>query len=320
MENIKGRVYLTISFVFAGTSVIAARFVPDYLGTFTITAVSLLAALVILLPFYSLRIKETIGLMNKNDWKMICLQALFGIFLFRAFLLFGLQNTSSTEAGILIGAAPVLTSILARVVLKERANAKTVGGIIFAVLGVLLFQGALLSSLEVEHILGNMLVLCAAACESLFNILSRVHSVNKAASNVDKIDPVVQALLVSAVAFLFCLIPASLEHPVLSLISLHLKGWISLLWYGLFVTMLSYVLWYAGIRRCTAYTATFSSVMPLTSMVLSFLILKEPIEGMQWVGGGSIILGVILIAGSQATKKDLERKRQFPLSRQRNLV
>ncbi|MCC5467008.1 DMT family transporter [Pelosinus baikalensis] len=304
MEKLKGRIYLAISFVLAGTSVIAARFVSDSLGTFTITAASLLAALIILLPFYMLRIKQAIPKMSKNDWIMICLQAFFGIFLFRAFLLFGLQNTSSTEAGVLIGAAPVLTSILARTMLKEKSNAKTTGGIICAVLGVLLLQGAQLSNLTAEHVLGNILVVCAAGSESLFNILSRIHSLSEISGNMDKIEPTVQSLLVSAVAFLFCIIPAAFEYPVSSLLLLDLKGWVSILWYGLIVTMLSYVLWYAGIKRCTAHTAAaFSCLMPFTSMLLAFLILKESIETMQWIGGSLVILGVILLADSQAAEK-----------------
>ena len=308
MEGIKGRIYMAAGFALAGTSVIAARFVSGFLGTFTITAASLLAALVILLPFYRQRIKRTLLSMNKNDWKMVFLQALFGIFLFRAFLLFGLQNTSSTEAGILIGAAPVLTSILAHTVLKEKADKRILAGIICAVSGVFLLQGAPVASLATGHLAGNLLALCAAACESVFNILSRVQSVKKAAADTEMTDPVVQSLLVSAAAFLFCLIPAMSEHPVLSLLSLPLSGWAALLWYGLFITMLSYVLWYAGIKRCTAFTAAaFSSVMPFTSMLLSFLILKEPIRGMQWAGGGLVILGVIAIAASQSAGKETDK-------------
>jgi drug/metabolite transporter (DMT)-like permease len=303
MESIKGRISMAAGFALAGTAVIAARFVTDILGTFTITAASLFAALVILLPFYRIRVRQAMRAMDRNDWKMIFLQALFGIFLFRAFLLFGLQHTSSTEAGILIGAAPVLTSILARAVLKERADGKAVAGIFFAVSGVLLLQGGYGSGLSPEHLLGNMLALCAAACESLFNILSRAQSIKKAAA-AETTDPVVQSLLVSAIAFFFCLVPAFLEHPVNALCSLPPDGWAALLWYGLFITMLSYVLWYAGIKRCSAFTAAaFSSVMPFTSMVLSFLILREPIRGAQWLGGGLIIAGVTAIAAAQTTGK-----------------
>lgn len=301
MEKFKGRFYLTLGFIFAGTSVIAARFVSTFLGPFTITAVSLLAALVILLPFYYFQIKVAIKQMNKNDWLMISLQALFGIFLFRAFLLFGLQMISSTEAGVLIGTAPILTSILAYTLLKEKTTLKSITGILCAVLGIILLQGAHFSNFTLAQFIGTLLVLGAAACESLFNILSRLHSLNKTTGNMNLIPPVVQSLLVSAVAFIFCFLPALAEHPASALYALDYKGWLSLLWYGLFVTILSYVLWYAGIKRCTAHTAAaFSGLMPFTSMILSHWILNESITFLQWIGGGMVIFGIIIIGISQS--------------------
>ncbi|MBF4692461.1 DMT family transporter [Fusibacter ferrireducens] len=305
MEKFKGRFYLAVGFIFAGTAVIAARFVSGFLGPFTITAVSLLAALVILVPFNYLKIQAALKLMKKTDWLMISLQAFFGIFLFRAFLLFGLQKISSTEAGVLIGTAPILTSILAYTLLKEKVTLRTIIGILCAVLGIILLQGAHFSNFTLSQSIGTILVLGAAACESLFNILSRFHSLNKATGNMDRMPPVVQSLLVSAIAFIFCLLPALAEHPVSSLIALDWIGWLSLLWYGLFVTILSYVLWYAGIKRCTAHTAAaFSGLMPFTSMILSHWVLSESITSLQWIGGGLVILGVIIIGISQSYESE----------------
>lgn len=295
MENFKGRMYLFMSFALAGTAVIAARFITS-LGTFTITASSLLLAIVLSIPFYGIETKKSLNSMKKSDWIMISLQAFFGIFLFRAFLLYGLQHTSSAEAGILIGCAPVITCILASFILNEKADRKTIAGILFAVAGIFLLQGKQFLSLSLLNLLGNALVLCAAVSESAFNILSRIHSARKTPGNTDKLDPVVQSLLVSVIAFVFCLIPALFEHPVSSLMLLDARGWLSITWYGLIVTMLSYVLWYAGIKRCSAYTAAaFSSLMPLTSMLLSFLILKENISGIQWLGGSMVVLGILFI-------------------------
>ncbi|GAU76693.1 DMT family transporter [Fusibacter sp. 3D3] len=208
MEKFKGGFYLAIGFIFAGTSVIAARFVTAFLGPFTITAVSLLIALVLLLPFYYFQIKVAIKQMSKNDWLMIGLQAFFGIFLFRAFLLFGLQRISSTEAGVLIGTAPILTSILAYTLLKEKATLKTITGILCAVLGIIFLQGAHFSNFTLGQSIGTILVLGAAAA--------------------------------------------------------------------------------------------FSGLMPFTSMILSHWILDESIAPLQWLGGGMVILGVILIGISQS--------------------
>ena len=302
MEHFKGRIFLMSAFTLAGTSVIAARSVSNHLGTFTITSTSLFFAILALLPLCRGNLGKTIRQMAARDWIVLLLQATFGIFLFRMFLLQGLLHTSSGEAGILIGATPAVTALLAWVLLKERLSKKSLFGIFSTLAGIMLLQGLLLpgTTLTMSHIIGNILVLCAAVCESLFNILSRINSLRIVADHSHPLNPVVQTLLVSGIALLLCLIPSLFEHPVLSLSSLGIKEWLALVWYGFFVTALAFIFWYAGIKRCTAYTAAaFSGMMPLTSLVLSVLLLGEQVGWHQWSGGLLVVLGMLLIGGRE---------------------
>ncbi len=303
MENIqirhlKGSLYLFCAFTLAGTSVIAARFVTGQLGVFTITAVSLFFAILCLLPLCGYKLMEVIRRLGPEDWLMLFLQALFGIFLFRLFLLHGLLRTSAGEAGVLTGATPAVTALLAGVVLKEPFTPRSLAGILSTIGGILLLQGILLpgSEFAMEHFLGNLLVLCAAVSESLFNIFSRLNSLKTASHRKQPINPVVQTVLVSAIALLLCLIPAQFEKPVWLLLALENKQWLALVWYGVFVTALAFICWYAGIKRSTAQTAAaFSGMMPFTSLILSVIILGEDAGWQQWSGGCLIITGILLI-------------------------
>lgn len=63
------------------------------------------------------------------------------------------------------------------------------------------------NGLSGEHIGGNMLVLCAAACESAFNTLSRITAVKAAADVKEACAPIAQTAIVSAIALILCLIP-----------------------------------------------------------------------------------------------------------------
>ena len=248
---------------------------------------------------------ETIQVMEGKDWFLVILQALCGIFLFRMFLLQGLLHTSTGEAGILTGATPAVTALLARAALKEPVNRKSILGIACTILGILLIQGILLpgSIFTLGHFVGNMLVLCAAASESLFNVISRVNSLRTVSLNKQPINPLVQTTLVSGIALFLCLIPALFEQPVQSLVSLGIKEWLALAWYGLFVTALAFIFWYAGIKRCPAYTAAaFSGMMPFTSLILSVIVLREHAGLQQWSGGLLVVLGMLLI-GSTKQKK-----------------
>ncbi|KNY27958.1 DMT family transporter [Pseudobacteroides cellulosolvens] len=308
MDKLKGSFYLFCAFSLAGTSVISARFVSGQLGTFTIAALSLLFAILGLLPVCGFRLISEMKLIHKMNWIIILLQAFFGIFLFRMFLLNGLLHTSSGEAGILTGATPAVTVVLARVILKEHLNKQKIIGILSTIVGILLIQGILLPqrSFSLMHLYGNILVVCAAISESMFNILSRINSVRLVANGQKPLDPIIQTTLVSITAFILCLIPSILENPVLPIKSLNLKQWGSLVWYGLFVTALAFIFWYAGIKRCTASTAAvFSGMMPFTALILSSLVLGENVRWEQWSGGILIVFGIL---GIEAMYPQLNRQ------------
>lgn len=306
MSNIKGELYLMGAFSLAGTSVITGHILAMKLSSFTITAISLGIVLVCLFPFYAAKTVQTIRILTKNDVIMIMFQAVFGIFLFRTFLLFGVNLTSTVEAGILTSVTPAVTSLLAFFFLKKRFSAATALGIGCTVAGIIFLQGINLSSeqFSVEHILGNMLIVCAAASESTFNIISRKHKAKKHGESAVQIHPMVQTLMVSAIAFVLSLIPALYERPLASIPALGGKEWSALIWYGLVVTALAFVFFYEGVKRCDAYiTATFSGMMPLTSMLLSLLLLKEKIGYAQWIGGFLIVFSMVLIGKKARTQQ-----------------
>lgn len=314
MDSLKGKFYLFCTFSLAGTSVISARFVAGKLGIFTIAAVSLFFAVTFLVPLCGKQLVRYIRLMSWHHLLYLLLQALCGIFLFRVFLLTGLRYTSAGEAGILTGASPAITAILAMVLLKEKLSSKKIAGILCTVAGVLIIQGVFMpgKGLLLEHIGGNMLVFCGAACESIFNTLSRVLAVRTSADLKETSSPIVQTTIVSGIALLFCLIPALFEQPLRKLSQISLMDWIALLWYGVIVTALAFICWYAGIKRCNAFTAAaFSGLMPFTAMLLSILVLGESVDYRQWLGGFFIIMGMLLIGFNEldtATVKIMSTK------------
>lgn len=297
MESLKGSFYLFLAFTFAGSSVVSARIVSDTLGVFTITALSLAFAFLFLLPICRKKLLDAVRGMAMGNILMMVLQALFGIFLFRILLINGLTLTSASEAGLLTGATPAITVILAALFLREPVNKRSLMGITSTVTGILLIHGLLGSDrlLQTGHLTGNLLVLGAAACESLFNVISRTAAI-KGAFQGRPVDPIVQTTLVSFIALILCIVPAMLEEPLQGVLGMGVKEWLALVWYGVFVTALAFICWYAGIKRCPASAAAaFSGMMPFTSLILSVLMLGEKAGWHEWAGGMLVIFGMILI-------------------------
>ncbi len=309
MKHMQGKLYLLGAFSLAGTSVITGYILKAMLGSFTITALSLGIVLLCLLPIYKIKTLETMRRLRRSDWFMLLCQATFGIFLFRTFLLFGVGLTSTVEAGILTGTTPAITSLFAFFLLKEKLSATTILGVCCTVTGILLLQGINLLSTRFsgEHILGNMLILCAAASESTFNIISRRHKLRVRDESAVQIHPLVQTLIVSAIALILSIIPASFEHPLASLWALGWFEWLALVWYGLVVTALAFVFFYEGVKRCDAYTAAaFSGMMPFVSMFLSALLLKDKIGYAQLGGVLLVILSMLLIGKGKRLEVSIE--------------
>ncbi|MGD8192125.1 DMT family transporter [Brevibacillus ginsengisoli] len=314
MERLKGMFYLVCAFSLAGTSVIAARFIDDHVGTFTITAVSLFLALLCLVPLGGRRLVQTVLRLSLQDWMLLLTQSLFGVFLFRMFLLYGLAHTSAGEAGILTGATPAVTLILALLLLKESINRTALLGILSTIGGILLLQGILIPervvTFSTNHFIGNILVICAAVSESLFNIFSRNAAIKTHLSHREPLHPITQTTLVSAMALVLCLIPSLFEHPLSALSVIGWKDWLALVWYGPFVTALAFIFWYAGIKRCQVSTAAaLSGMMPFSSLLLSVIVLGEQTGWQQWSGGILVILGMILIGGNQHSNM---KKKKLP--------
>ncbi len=304
MKRLQGILYLFGAFALAGTSVITGHALAGKLGSFTITAISLLTVLVGLLPFAIKRVVRTVCTLTGRDWRLLTLQAFFGIFLFRVLMLIGIRQTSTVEAGILTGTTPAITALLAIFFLKERLRVTTAIGIGCTVIGMVLLQGNSLLTLQFStlHLWGNALMLCAAASEATFNVLSRAHMVKVRRAAAPPMHPMVQMLLVSAIALAMSLLPALGEQPLAAIPSLNAAEWFALCWYGLVVTALAFILFYAGVKRCGANTtAAFSGMMPLTSMLLSLILLKESIAITQWLGGLLIVCSMLLISTREHT-------------------
>jgi drug/metabolite transporter (DMT)-like permease len=258
------------------------------------------------MPICWRKLKKTISDMSGRDFALVLLQALFGMFLFRMFFLNGIRLTSTGEAGILTGATPAVTSVLAVIFLKEPAGRRKFSGILCTVAGVIILQDFLSGSgtFSMGHFWGNMLILCAAASESMFNILSRIFAVKVKSRKEKDFSPIVQTTIVSALTLVLCLVPAALEQTSVLSPEIGRKEWFSLFWYGVVVTALAFICWYSGIKRCGAIiAAAFSGMMPFTAMLLSIVILGEKPGWQKCLGGALIIVGMIIIGtGSSGDK------------------
>lgn len=269
--KLKAYMELALSMFIAGSSVVVSKLLVQTLPVFLASECSLLIALVILLPLNYIN-KNSIPKVNMNTLCILFLQAITGVFLFRVFLFWGLKFTSAGESGLITSTSPAMVGLLAFFILKEKLSVNKIIGIILVVTGILIVNIYTTPALpsNTNSLKGNLLIIIAVIGEALFSILSKVNKGDM---------PVIFRTTVITIFATICFLPFSIyDILIFNFTKINYTAFLSVLYYGTFVSVVSYLLWFKGIAKVPASIgAVFTGVMPASSILLSSLILKEPI-------------------------------------------
>lgn len=300
--KIKAYIDIALAMSISGSAVVASKMMVSKIPTFLATAMGLAIGLLILLPMTFL-VKKEAWRYDLHTHMILLAQALCGVFLYRIVTFVGLEYTTAATSGLITSASPVILAILAFFILKEYLSLTHIIGITFVFLGLLLIN--LYSYFSVDAGLGsmkgNVLILAAVLCESLFSILSKAKCM--------KISALCRTTIIAVYAFLL-LLPFSIHDAVgYDFSSMDIRTILCLLYYGVFVSYLSYVLWFRGIEKVQASNAAvFTSMVPICSIILSAILLKEKILPIHIISLIFIVVG-IWISCLQKTKIDNSAKK-----------
>lgn len=217
-------------------------------------------------------------------------QAFSGVFLFSMLLLYGLQHTGAIEAGLILGTLPAVTAILAKIVLREKLTGLQKLGIICSVLGAAFLNAFTnnTSSGSSFSFVGIALIFGAIFCEALFIVLGKY------------IGNQVSSLTITTLANVFGFIlffPFALwEAQHFNFYQTDRYDWLLIIYFGIIVSVISFWLFYSGLSKLPASVAGgFMAFLPLSALVLSSVILDEPILSWHLIAGASIIMGIFLM-------------------------
>jgi len=134
---------------------------------------------------------------------------------------------------------------------------------------------------------GSCLIFGVVLCDALFTLLAK--SVAKRVST-----EAMTLIVVYSSCLLF--LPLGIWQMLhFSLSALSTKDWLSIGYLGTTVNAAAYRLWYAGLKHVSANQAgVFTAVMPISSLLLSSLLLGEHITLLQVVGLALVLGGVLL--------------------------
>ncbi|MFH0782405.1 MAG: DMT family transporter [Pseudomonadota bacterium] len=272
----------------AGSSVVVGKMLVATVPVFVAAFSSLLVAFVCMIPLMLGRFDE-LRLLTAREWMYLFLQGLCGIVLFRVFTLYGLHMTGAVQAGIITGATPAVLALLSLLLLGERISGRMAAGIVLAALGCMVINVFALGGGGENNVFGSLLVGLAVVSEALFTIFRKriCHSVS-AITNT--------AVLIFC-SLLLLAVPAALEFRTMST-GLSPEAIAAIVYYGVFATVLAYLLWTGAVGQVSGSTAgAATAAMPASSVILAVVVLGEPPHWQHLAGCLLIISGILVTSG-----------------------
>lgn len=264
------------------------KFSLENIPPFTLAFIRFFFASFFFLPF-------AVKYMRQLSWRSffeICLTSFFGISLNITAFFLGLKRTESINAPIIASAGPVMIFLLSVIFLHERANKRVFGGMLIALLGVLLI---ILSPIFLEgrqyvmgEVIGNLLILLATF-GTVVNTLLNKHVLKT-----------VHPVLLTYVGFLFSSLtffPFMLrELGSWSFASLDYRGWTGIVYGVIFSSAIAYFFFnYAMSKLRAQEVGLFTYIDPVAAIVIAVPLLGE-FPNVYFVLGSLLVFGGIFLA------------------------
>jgi drug/metabolite transporter (DMT)-like permease len=277
MKNLKTYAMLLAGMALFGRATPLSKLVTQDFPVFIAGGLRVLLAFVVLLPFVKFRsIKQYSG---KDAWLLAGI-SLIGVIGFTVLMLYGMKLVSGVTGSVIMSATPALTATLSVIIFKDRLNWKKVLAIMLAVGGIILMQFGS-SDQGNSKWLGILLVTAAICCEAGYTLMGKALT-----KNYPPADIAAFSALIGFIGFIPFMI---WQLPAVNFSEIPAKSWWYLSLYGAGTMGLGSVLWYKGIQRVAGSTAaTFMGVMPLSALVLSYLLLGEQFHWIHLAGFGAV--------------------------------
>lgn len=229
-----------------GSSVVAGKYISLEMPVFLASFLRFLITTVILVPLHY-RITANLALPHRADMLKLTLQAFFGVFLFSVCMFLGLKRTRAPDAGLIMGMLPAVSALVAVVLLRERLGRRDLAGIALSVAGAAILALREGAGAPQGSMTGVLLIIGAVFCEALFANIGKL-----AGLTLPPVTITTWLALIGTLLFLPC---ALVEAREMDFAAVSIRAWLLLLYYAVVVTVLAFMLFYAGLARISAIAA-----------------------------------------------------------------
>ncbi|ARK32244.1 DMT family transporter [Halalkalibacter krulwichiae] len=241
----------------------------------------------------------TFRLPKKEDLLKIFVLGLIGISVYHIGVTFGELTISAGTAGMLIGSAPIFTSIIAVIVLKERLGIGGWIGLAVGFIGIFVITlGTGGSSFQLAE--GVFYVLAAAIATSVFFVFQK-----PLLTRYSAIEIMAYFTWIGTLPFLM-FAPGLFETLQTATLEAHLSA----IYTGLFPAGIAYITWTIALSMSNA--SSVGSMMylePAVAILVAWVWLQELPSTLSIIGGVIALSGVLLVSLLSRNKSTVEMQK-----------
>lgn len=288
MSDKKVYFLMVLSTIFWAGAFIAGKLSAPFIPPFTLTFLRFFFATIIM--YFVVKARDgSIYKLKKEDYRVFLFTGIVGMFGYHVFFFSALKYTTAINSSIIGATNPIITTILVTIFLKDKISFKRLLGIILSFTGVVLTitNADFHALINFSFNKGDILMLVAVLMWASYSVYSK--------KVMNRFTP----LTLTYYSFLFCtifIIPFVIyEKPWTFISGVPYYSYVSVIYMSIFASVIGYLVQQMSIKQIgPSRTSIFINLVPIFSIILSLIILKESVSTIKLLTALLIITGVYI--------------------------
>lgn len=285
MNNKKYYGLMTFGTILWAGAFIAGKLGVEKLSPLLLTYFRMLFATILIFPILILKDKN--WKIEKKLMKYVFLTGLVGMIGYHLLFFTALRYTTASNASIINATNPIITSIFAYIILKDRLSTRKILFILTAFIGVLttIINWDFMNLVNFSFNKGDLIMIIGTTCWALYSII------------VKRVMHYFTPFKLTAYTFLASVIiltPFALYEIVsLDFSSIGVMPFYAVLYMAIFPTVMGYTIQQVVIKELgPSTTSLFINLVPIFSVLFATIFLKESFNYLNLISGCIIIYSV----------------------------
>jgi drug/metabolite transporter (DMT)-like permease len=230
---------------------------------------------------------------SRQDWLKFIVAGVAGQVLAQLGMTWGISKSLASNGAILNLLIPVISAVLASLMLKERLTPLRITSLLIGLLGVILLSASDLresSFGQMKFLAGNILIFGGCLGSSFYNVYCK-----GLMQKFQEIEILIFSYITASIASIPLFIWVEPFH-FRTLLALDWKGWLAFAFLAFFMYGASMLLFFKALQHLDVTTASASLyLVPVFGVFLAFVLLGEHLNVLAVFGAAVVLIATLLV-------------------------